>query len=153
MTLRPARSEDVTAVAALEAELFGLDAWSADAVHEELTGGRRRAVVACDGGLVGYAVTLCSGDVVDLQRIAVAPSRRRAGIASRLLAAVRATALAEGSQQMLLEVSADNDGALAFYAREGFVEIDRRQRYYRDGSDALVLRAPLAATAHQGRVS
>ena len=40
---------------------------------------------------------------------------------------------------MLLEVSAGNAGARAFYAAEGFVEIDRRRRYYRDGSDAVVM--------------
>ncbi len=44
---------------------------------------------------------------------------------------------------MLLEVSARNGGALAFYAAAGFTEIDRRHRYYRDGSDAVVMRLPL----------
>ena len=44
---------------------------------------------------------------------------------------------------MLLEVRADNRGALAFYAEHGFVEIDRRLRYYRDGTDAVVMRLPL----------
>ena len=35
---------------------------------------------------------------------------------------------------MLLEVSDDQRRrALAFYAAHGFVEIDRRPRYYRDG--------------------
>jgi ribosomal protein S18 acetylase RimI-like enzyme len=51
---------------------------------------------------------------------------------------------------MLLEVSAANTGALAFYAASGFVEIDRRPRYYRDGTDAVVLRAALG-TAMCGR--
>jgi ribosomal protein S18 acetylase RimI-like enzyme len=41
--------------------------------------------------------------------------------------------------RVLLEVSARNDGALAFYATEGFTEIDRRPAYYRDGSDAVVM--------------
>ena len=44
-----------------------------------------------------------------------------------------------GATRILLEVSADNAGALAFYEAEGFAEIDRRRRYYRDGSDAVVL--------------
>ena len=37
----------------------------------------------------------------------------------------------------------DNEGALAFYAAQGFVELDRRPRYYRDGADAIVLELPL----------
>jgi ribosomal-protein-alanine N-acetyltransferase len=44
---------------------------------------------------------------------------------------------------VLLEVSETNAGARAFYAAHGAVELDRRRRYYRDGSDALVLQLPL----------
>ena len=48
-----------------------------------------------------------------------------------------------GANRLLLEVRDDNSGALAFYADRGFVEIDRRPRYYRDGTTAVVLRLPL----------
>ena len=44
-----------------------------------------------------------------------------------------------GADRLLLEVREDNAGALAFYAARGFVEIDRRPRYYRDGATAVVL--------------
>ena len=40
---------------------------------------------------------------------------------------------------MLLEVSAANAGAIAFYEAHGFARIDVRRRYYRDGSDAVVM--------------
>jgi ribosomal protein S18 acetylase RimI-like enzyme len=46
---------------------------------------------------------------------------------------------------MLLEVSSENSAALAFYERSGFTEIDRRPRYYRDGSDAIVMELALHA--------
>ncbi len=143
MRLRPATEDDVAAVTVLEADLFGVDAWSEESVREELTGLRRVAVVACDPDPVGYAVVLASGDVADLQRIAVRPSHRRRGLARELLAAV-----APDGMRLLLEVSAANDAALAFYAAEGFEAIDRRRRYYRDGSDAVVLaRGPVGTMA------
>ena len=154
MTIRPATAGDVAPVTALEQQVFGADAWSEVSVREELTGAHRCAVVGSDGGsVVGYAVTRASGDVVDLQRIAVDPQHRRTGLASRLLAAVRTAARAGGASRMLLEVSAANAAAMAFYAAEGFTEIDRRPRYYRDGSDALVLRAPLGGAACGGKGS
>ena len=153
MTIRPATADDVAAVTELEEQLFGADAWSAASVREELIGDRRHAVVAADDGVVGYAVTLRSDDVVDLQRIAVVPSQRRTGVAARLLDETRRAARADGAHRMLLEVSAANAGALAFYAAQGFVQIDRRPRYYRDGSDALVLRATLGGAACGGRAS
>lgn len=146
MRLRPATSADVDAVSALEVLLFGVDAWSPTAVREELTGPRRFAVVACAPDVVGYAVTMTAGDVVDLQRIAVHPDHRRNGVARVLLARVVEEADVD---RMLLEVSAANDAALAFYAAEGFTAIDRRRRYYRDGTDALVLQRLLGPAAQE----
>ena len=134
MILRAATDEDVAAVRALEEAAFGPDAWSERSVREELTGERRQAVVACDPDVVGFAVTALAGDTVDLQRIVVHPSHRRRGLARRLLAAV-----SPADARLLLEVSARNDAALAFYAAEGFTELARRAHYYRDGSDAVVM--------------
>ncbi len=152
--IRPAVADDVETVVALEQAVFGIDAWSPESVLEELTGERRHAVVAdVDGDVVGYAVTLRTDDLLDLQRIAVAADRRRSGIARGLLDEVRLHGRAAGAHRMLLEVSAGNVAALAFYAAEGCVQIDRRPRYYRDGSDALVLRAALGGAACGGRAS
>lgn len=146
MTLRPATPADAPALAALEATLFGVDAWSESAVLAELEGPGRHAVAAVeDEEVVGYAVTMRSADLADLQRIAVRPDRQRRGIARRLLDEVLDHARAEGANRMLLEVSASNAAAMAFYAAADFVEIDRRRRYYRDGTDAVVMRRSLGS--------
>ena len=131
MNVRPATTADVDALAALEADLFGADAWSPASVGAEVAAGR--VLVADDDGVAGYVVTLHAGDVVDLMRIAVRSDRRRQGLAHALLAA------ASTGHRMLLEVSERNAGAVAFYTAEGFTEIARRQRYYRDGSAAVVM--------------
>ena len=147
MNLRPATADDVTAVRALEVDLFGVDAWSEASVREELLGERRTAVVACDPDVVGYVVTRAAGDVVDLQRVAVREGHRRTGLARRLLRAVR-----PADVPWLLEVAATNDAALRLYAAEGFTEIDRRRRYYRDGADAVVMRLAPAGPEPGGRM-
>ena len=131
MSLRTATAADVDALAALEADLFGADAWTPASVGAEVTAGR--VLVADDVGIAGYVVTLAAGDVLDLMRIAVRPDRRRHGLAHALLEA------ASTDRRMLLEVSERNAGAIAFYAAEGFTEIARRDRYYRDGSAAVVM--------------
>lgn len=137
--IRPATSDDVAGIVALEAEVFGVEAWSTALVEAELVHGRG---FVAEGG---YALTRLAGDVVDLQRIAVRPDARRGGLATALLDAACAQARADRADRMLLEVSETNEPALAFYAGAGFVEIDRRRRYYRDGSDAVVLRLSWAA--------
>ena len=50
---------------------------------------------------------------------------------------------AAGAARCHLEVRLDNAGALALYHALGFEICGRRQGYYRDGSDALVLRRDL----------
>ncbi|MET1058518.1 MAG: GNAT family N-acetyltransferase [Nocardioides sp.] len=146
--LRAASASDVPALLALEFELFGPDAWSEASLRDELAGPGRRAVVLDEAGTVlGYAVTMRAGDVVDLQRIAVRPDRQRQGLAALLLADVVVAARDDGADRMLLEVSAGNPGAVAFYDAQGFSRIDVRRRYYRDGSDALVLARPLLEVA------
>jgi ribosomal-protein-alanine N-acetyltransferase len=52
---------------------------------------------------------------------------------------VEQEAVRRHADRMLLEVRDDNRGALAFYARQGFIELDRRPRYYADGTTAIVL--------------
>jgi [ribosomal protein S18]-alanine N-acetyltransferase len=138
--LRPAAGDDVDAISRLESVLFGADAWTPEIVRSEVTAPDRVALVAegegGDAGVAGYVVVRVGPDVADLHRIAVAPAARRRGLARRLLAEVGPV------PRLLLEVSADNDEARAFYAAEGFTELARRRRYYRDGSDAVVMARP-----------
>jgi [ribosomal protein S18]-alanine N-acetyltransferase len=151
--IRPATAADLPAVVELERAAFGVDAWDERALLAELDGPGRRFVVADDparqpadpADLFGYAVSMTLGDVVDLQRIAVRPDLRRSGLATALLDDLLAHTGA--ADRMLLEVSERNVGAVAFYAAHGFDRIDVRPRYYRDGSDALVLQRTLGAAA------
>jgi [ribosomal protein S18]-alanine N-acetyltransferase len=152
VSLRPATAADVARVAALERELFGADAWSEATVTADLdTPGRRVLVAVEDATVVGYAVTSLVGELVDLQRIAVHPDHQGRGVAGALLEAALSAADADGAEAMLLEVSTENHPALRLYRGAGFSRIDRRRGYYRDGSDAAVMRRPVRITDDGGR--
>ena len=140
----PARPEDVAAIARLEAVSLGADAWSEGLIEQGVAGAlptvHYRVARAADAEAVsGYAVASVAGDVAELQRIAVAPRERRTGVASGLLDDVVRLATADGADRLLIEVREDNTGARAFYDARGFAELDRRPRYYRDGSTAVVM--------------
>lgn len=142
MTVRPATAEDVEAVAQLELESFPGDAWTADYLRIAADGGLPTVlllVAEADGEIVGHAIVSIVYEIAELQRIAVGPTYRRRGHARALLAHVVATATGEGAERLLLEVRETNEPALAFYASAGFVEIDRRPRYYRDGTAGIIL--------------
>ena len=146
MTVRPAGPDDVPAIAALERDCLGTDAWSEALVAEGVIGNLPTVayLVAEDGDRVaGHATASVAGDIAELQRIAVDAGHRRRGLASALLDAVVDLSRAGGADRLLLEVREDNADALAFYAARGFVEVDRRRRYYRDGATAVVLRLGL----------
>lgn len=130
----------------LEQDHLGVDAWSRGLIADGVAGDLPTIhyLVAEDHGAVtGHAVASTAGDIAELQRIAVDAGHRRSGLATELLEEVAALARREGADRLLLEVREDNAGAIAFYAARGFVEIDRRRRYYRDGGTAVVMRRGL----------
>jgi len=144
--VRPATAADLAAVVRLEREGLGVDAWSEGLIAEGIAGALPTIsylVAEVDGRVVGHAVASVVADLAELQRIAVDPAHRRTGLASALLDAVVALARDGGAERVLLEVREDNAGALAFYAARGFAEIDRRPRYYRDGTTAVVMQREL----------
>jgi len=139
--IRPATLDDVPGVVTLESEAFDLAAWAFGQVRDEIEGPGRwaRVMTRADGRIVGFVSTRAAGDVVDLMRIAVLPSAQGRGVGGLLLTAALEAAAGTEAERMLLEVGDRNDPAIALYRRHGFAVIDRRRRYYVDGSDALVM--------------
>jgi ribosomal-protein-alanine N-acetyltransferase len=162
LQVRPLRWWDVEGVAALERELFGGTAWSAETFWSELAQPSRWYVLAeretgsagsagSPGGavLAGYAGLMVTGAEADVQTVAVAPAARGQGVGARLLAALIEQAITREATSLLLEVRADNPVAIGLYRRFGFEQLAVRRRYYQPGDiDALVMRLrPLVSAA------
>jgi ribosomal-protein-alanine N-acetyltransferase len=152
MTVRRARPDDVPAIAELERLNLERDAWSENLVQQGVEGTVPTIhywVAEVDGDVVGHAVASILADIAELQRISVLGDHRRQGHAAALLEAVVAEATAQGADRVLLEVREGNHPALAFYARHGFTEIDRRRGYYADATTAIILLRPLTGDADE----
>ena len=94
--------------------------------------------IAGEHGLVGYLVCSRYADVWHLMNIAVAPERRRDGIATELMERLFEAAGPEA--RFTLEVRTSNRGAIGMYERFGFRPAGHRRRYYHDnGEDALIM--------------
>lgn len=93
-----------------------------------------------DGEVRGFALTRSVAQESELLLLAVCPKLRRAGIARALLNDVIADATESDTQRLFLEVREGNS-AIHFYKSVGFLQIGRRNRYYRsvngDYFDAL----------------
>jgi ribosomal-protein-alanine N-acetyltransferase len=68
--------------------------------------------------------------------IAVHPDHRRKGYATQLLLACEKEL---GMPRVRLSLRRSNEGALRLYRQQGYLEIDRWPRYYRNGEDAIVM--------------
>lgn len=155
--LREMRWWDIDSVLELEKDLFPEDAWSRGMFWSELAHARgpeatRRYVVATEGGrLVGYAGLASSGDLGDVQTIAVRREQWSTGLGSRLLAELLRAATAFECAEVLLECRVDNVRAQKLYERFGFEPIGFRRGYYQPGNiDALVMRLTDPSASVQG---
>ncbi|MEV0170726.1 ribosomal protein S18-alanine N-acetyltransferase [Streptomyces sp. NPDC050803] len=148
---------DIDPVLELEKALFPEDAWSRGMFWSELAHARgsaatRRYVVAEEGDrIVGYAGLAASGDLGDVQTIAVARDQWGTGLGSVLLTELLRAATAFDCAEVMLECRVDNIRAQKLYERFGFEPIGFRRGYYQPGNvDALVMRLTDPATSVQG---
>ncbi|WP_041821449.1 ribosomal protein S18-alanine N-acetyltransferase [Streptomyces davaonensis] len=148
---------DIDPVLGLEKELFPEDAWSRGMFWSELAHARgaeatRRYLVAVEGErIVGYAGLAASGDLADIQTIAVARDQWGTGLGGRLLTELLRAATAFECAEVMLECRVDNIRAQKLYERYGFEAIGFRRGYYQPGNvDALVMRLNDPSTSVQG---
>ncbi|MEU6664575.1 ribosomal protein S18-alanine N-acetyltransferase [Streptomyces sp. NPDC046727] len=143
---------DIDPVLELEKVLFPEDAWSrgmfwSELAHARGSGATRRYVVAesADGRIVGYGGLAASGDLGDIQTIAVAGALQGTGLGARLLTELLRAATAFECHEVMLECRVDNIRAQKLYERFGFAPIGFRRGYYQPGNvDALVMRLTTA---------
>ncbi|MER8008462.1 MULTISPECIES: ribosomal protein S18-alanine N-acetyltransferase [unclassified Streptomyces] len=155
--LREMRWWDIDPVLELEKDLFPEDAWSRGMFWSELAHARgpeatRRYVVAEDGErIVGYAGLAASGDLADIQTIAVRRDHWGTGLGGLLLTELLRAATAFECAEVMLECRIDNIRAQKLYERFGFEAIGFRRGYYQPGNvDALVMRLTDPSTSVQG---
>jgi [ribosomal protein S18]-alanine N-acetyltransferase len=157
VVLRPMSLHDISAVAVLEQDLFGVEAWSPELLAGEVTADpvSRYYLVAEDEGMVtGYGGLVAQpGGQADVVTLAVAADRWGEGIGSALLDGLLAEADRRGCTEIFLEVRVDNDRAQRLYRRRGFTDIGIRRGYYQpSGTDALVMRLVTAAPGRRPRL-
>jgi [ribosomal protein S18]-alanine N-acetyltransferase len=134
-----ARSADLDAIHSLEVSCFP-SPWRRDFFESELRGDSRFHLVARKGGLlIGYLFAMWFFDEMHVNKIAVAESERRKGVADALMDRCLEFAQANGVATISLEVRQSNRGAQAFYEHLDFEATYVRPRYYPDGEAAVVM--------------
>jgi GNAT superfamily N-acetyltransferase len=93
-------------------------------------------VAVADGELIGCGGWRSHGKDAELKRMYTAPAARGRGVARRVLAAVEASARAQGRGRLILECGDRQPEAIALYTACGYDRIDNFG-YYRDEPGVL----------------
>lgn len=87
--------------------------------------------------IIGFLITEKVIDEISIILLYVESTSRKQGVGSSLLDYLISNT--KGGNRILLEVSKDNIAATSLYFKKGFQTINIRKKYYKDGSDALVM--------------
>lgn len=140
VTIRRMTREDLDEVFRLESRCFS-DPWSKSSFEHELKNRFSVPLVVKSGTrTLGYACLWHVYDQMEIADIAVSPEFREQGIGSMMLRWVLEEAERRSCSSVILSVRESNRTALGLYRKFGFVELDRRKKYYRlPDEDAVIM--------------
>ena len=139
ITIAPATEADITAVHLLETLCFPAP-WRREFFESEMSAAGRFNLVAKRGGaLIGYLFAMWFFDEMHVNKIAVAESERRRGIALKMMEQCMDFAEMHEIRTISLEVRQSNEGAQEFYRSLDFEPFYVRPRYYPDGEAAVIM--------------
>ena len=133
------KKDDVETIANLENQIFK-DAWTYEQLLSETDGKEYKfpIILEAEKQIVGYACVWAFVDEVHINNFAIAPGFRQKGLGLKLIRFILGSF--KEYKHMFLEVRESNLAAINLYKKAGFHTFFRRQKYYSDGEDALVIR-------------
>jgi len=142
LVVEPLRRRHLADVMPIEQASYPLP-WTIGVFHSEIEmmrRGERHYLIARDGHeVIGYGGLMFAVGDAHVTNIAVAASRQRQGIGTRMLAELAWAAIEHGCGALTLEVRVSNLGAQALYRDFGFIPAGIRMKYYENVEDAMVM--------------
>ena len=139
---RKLKLRDLNAIEEIERSAYPTP-WSRSMFASELAKPSSLCLGAFEAGtekLIGYLIISRYVDAWHVMNVAVAPERRREGIASALLRQLLDQTRGDAKRGYTLEVRVSNVGAISLYERFGFRPKGVRRGYYTDNrEDALIM--------------
>ena len=138
--VRPLRPVDLDAIERIERRAYPTP-WSRSMFAGELSKPSGICLGAFQGeDMLGYLIVARYVDAWHVMNVAVAPTRQRGGIATRLLNHLFDLTRDDDRRGYTLEVRVSNAGAITLYERLGFEQRGVRRGYYTDNrEDALIM--------------
>jgi ribosomal-protein-alanine N-acetyltransferase len=136
---------DLSAILKIETESFGRDAWTAELFREYTRVSGDFFLVARIGRrIAGYSIARVTRSAAELDSLAVRRRDRRRGVAAALMAATLRKLRRLGARWIGLMVRRDNQAAVNFYKKWGFVRTATVNGYYEDGATGWRMKVGLS---------
>ena len=142
LSFRVAEKNDINALEVVDEQCFekGTERYSSKSFEGELLEPSKHYIVALYQNLViGYIGVQRLGDELNLLKIAVLPQYQKLGVGFKLMELSFEYKRQNNLQNYFLEVREDNQNAIRLYQKFGFKTKSKREKYYSDGTDALVM--------------
>ncbi len=138
LAVRDMKFDDVPRIFELEQKIFP-DPWPEKSFYLEINNTKisRPCVLLKDSIICGYAVVWEFANELHIGNVAIENEQQGRGLGSFLLSYILEKH--KRNHATYLEVRKSNITAIGLYKKFGFVETYRRNKYYADGEDALVM--------------
>lgn len=149
--VREGVKQDTKALISLEDLAFGERAWPDRAIADSLDAPFVHVIFSGIANRVplGFLVWRQIVDEAEILSIGVTPLAQGKGLGRAMLTYSQKSAAKKALGRMILEVDSQNAAALALYEGAGYHPIARRERYYRNGADAVIMARALRASKSQ----
>ncbi len=131
---------DLPRILELEKECF-LDPWNQEQIRYELDQNEfnRCYLALIDNQIVGFAICYFLFDNAELCQIGVTKDFQRQGVGSALMKEIFNDCYKKEISFLNLELREQNGTAFKFYSSFGFEQLQRKERYYPNGDNAICM--------------
>ena len=150
VTIEEMKESDLEEVLAIEKKSFA-DPWSRRLFRETLSFPHSVNFVmrGSEGALLGYINFYIIAQEAHMLNLAIHPSWRKKGFATRLLTHSIEQLKHQDAMHFFLDVREGNQDAIELYRKFGFEVIGKRKRYYSEtNEDALVMHLACGSLQH-----
>lgn len=114
--------------------------WNENVLAKELENPLSEYIVAiCDNEVVGYAGLWQPLDEGHITNIVTKKDKRRNHIGTKMLEEIINLAKSKGLTCVTLEVNEHNENAIKLYRKYNFKEVGKRNKYYNNTDDAIIM--------------
>lgn len=97
-------------------------------------------VATVDDKVIGYLSCWMIEDTVDIINVVIDKNYQHLGFGQALFSKMEEETKISGCNQIMLEVKENNNQAINFYVKQGYEQISMRKNYYRDHTNALIMK-------------